>query len=91
MTQATQTSMTYPGHEYLNVPLEKIETPGCYVSKSNGTLYRIPAEALAGGPTAMIGIVSKDGTLMTKIAEDPWLPINTARRLCANADVQPNF
>jgi hypothetical protein len=91
MTQITPTPMTYPEREYLNVPLEKIETPGCYVSKNTGTLYRIPAEALAGGPNARIGILSKEGTMMTKIAADPWLPINTARRLCANADVQPNF
>ena len=91
MTPMTGASTTYQAHEYLNVPLDKVDTPGCYVSKHTGALYRISAEALAVEPSARIGIVSNEVTLMTKIAEDPWLPINKARGLCANADVHPNF
>jgi hypothetical protein len=76
---------------HVNVPFDEIHTPGCYVSKNTGNLYRIPAEALALGRSPLIEIVSKTGTLMTKIAEDPWVPITKARQLCADADVYPNF
>ncbi|HVP13083.1 MAG TPA: hypothetical protein VMV94_18050 [Phycisphaerae bacterium] len=91
MTPLGETSMTRPAHEYQSIPFDKLRAPGCYVSRNTGTLYRVPAEALAGGPNAAIRIVSKDGMLVTKIAEDPWVPINIARRLCAAADVYPNF
>ncbi|HVP13674.1 MAG TPA: hypothetical protein VMV94_21040 [Phycisphaerae bacterium] len=91
MTPTTETQTTHPFQAYMNVPFDEVQTPGCYISKNTGNLYRIPAEALALGRSPLIEIVSKTGTLMTKISEDPWVPINKARQLCADADLYPNF
>ena len=91
MTPQTETQQMHPSQNLVNVPFEEVQTPGCYVAKTTGNLYRIPAEALALGRSPLIEIVSKTGTLMTKIAEDPWVPINKARQLCADADLYPNF
>ena len=91
MTHATETTTTCQAQHLLNVPFGEVQTPGCYVAKNNGILYRIPAEALALGRSPVIEIVSKTGTLMTKISEDPWIPLTKARQLCADADVFPNF
>ena len=89
--QVTDTTATYQAQHLVNLPFGDVQTPGCYVAKNTGNLYRIPAEALALGRSPLIEIVSKTGTLMTKISEDPWVPINKARQLCADADVFPNF
>jgi hypothetical protein len=91
MTPTAETGTTITAREHLNVPFDEVQTPGCYVSRHTGNLYRIPAEALALGRSPLIEIVSKTGTLMTKITEDPWVPIGKARQLCADADVYPNF
>ncbi|HVP13390.1 MAG TPA: hypothetical protein VMV94_19615 [Phycisphaerae bacterium] len=91
MTPMTETPTTNPVQHYQNVPFGEVQTPGCYVSTTTGTLFRIPAEALALGRSPLIEIVSRTGTLMTKITDDPWVPINKARQLCADADVYPNF
>lgn len=81
----------YPKRFYSNVPFQEIRTPGCYVSQDQGDLYRIPPEALAEGQSPLVGIVSRTGTQMVKISDDPWLPISQARQLAADADVHPNF
>ena len=91
MTPATETPLTHPTQACLNVPFPEIHTPGCYVSKDEGNLYRVPAEALAPGRSPIIEIVSKTGTIVCKISEDPWIPISKARQLAANYDLFPNF
>lgn len=91
MTPATETPVMHPIQATLNVPFPEIQTPGCYVSKDEGNLYRIPPEALAPGRSPVIEIVSKTGTVVCKISEDPWIPISKARQLTANLDLHPNF
>jgi hypothetical protein len=65
--------------------------PGCYIANFTGHLFRIPDQAVAAGRSPLIEIVSKQGTLMTKVSDDPWIPISKARQLAADADLQPNF
>jgi hypothetical protein len=91
MTPANDTPMNQPAQENAEVPFEAVTTPGCYVSRSTGNLYRIPAEALAFGGSPLLHTAFQAGSTVTKIAEDPWVPINRARQLCADADVHPSF
>jgi hypothetical protein len=91
MTRVTNASMARSTIEHGHLPFAEIQASGCYVSLNTGDLYRISAEALASRGSPLIKIVSKTGSLMTKIADDPWVPINEARRLCADADLHPNF
>jgi hypothetical protein len=91
MTPATETSTAQSTREHGHLPFHAIDTPGCYVSRNTGDLYRIPAEALALRQSPVIEIVSRAGLRMTRIAEDPWIPLNKARQLCADADLYHNF
>ena len=68
-----------------------VHTPGCYVAKENGDLFRVPDEALTEGHSPQIEIVSTPPKVVTKIADDPWTPISKARQLAANADLFVSF
>ena len=68
-----------------------VHTPGCYVARVSGDLFRVPEQALAEGDSPHMKIVSEPPKVVTKIADDPWVPINKARRLAADADLFVSF
>lgn len=68
-----------------------VRTPGCYVARASGDLFRVPEQALAEGDSSHMKIVSEPPKVVTKIADDPWVPINKARRLAADADLFVSF
>jgi hypothetical protein len=74
-----------------NVPYDQVNWPGCYVCNDTGNLYRVPDDSLAAGRSPLIAIVSKTPMMMTRISDDPWLPISKARQLAADADLYINF
>jgi hypothetical protein len=73
------------------IPFSELHEPGAYVSNTTGNLFRIPEEALVAGRSPLIEIISISGTMVTKIDENPWIPISKARQLAANADLAINF
>lgn len=91
MTHATETPPTYAAANHMDVPFDEINTPGCYVCKTSGTLFRIPPTALSQGQSPVIEVVSDTGAMMAKISDDPWLPITRARQAAADLDLRPNF
>ncbi len=76
-------------HECL--PFSEVHAPGCYVENDTGDLLRVPEDALMTGKSPRIDIVSKQPRLVTKIADDPWVRISTARQLAADADLYSSF
>ncbi len=68
-----------------------LEHPGAYVCNETGCLFRVPADGLAPGRSPLIEIVGKKPTMLTKLCDDPWVPISKARQLAADADVWINF
>ncbi|HVP13673.1 MAG TPA: hypothetical protein VMV94_21035 [Phycisphaerae bacterium] len=91
MTPANDTSTIKPTEEHAKTPLDPAPTPGCYVCRDTGNLYRIPADAIVFGRSPLLETASRGGSQITKIADDPYIPINRARQLCADADVHPSF
>jgi len=73
------------------IPFTEINEAGAYISNSTGNLFRIPEDALVVGRSPLVEIVSNGGTMMTKVSDDPWLPISKARQLAADADLSINF
>lgn len=69
----------------------EINEPGCYVCNTTGFLYRIPQDGLVGGRSPVIEIVAKAPAMVTRISDDPWLPISKARQLAADIDLYLNF
>lgn len=68
-----------------------VHTPGCYVARQTGDLFRVPAEALGEGHSPNLEIVSTPPKVVTKIADDPWVPISKARQMAADADLYVSF
>jgi hypothetical protein len=91
MTPTTEAPVNNPMTHRERVPFDQVQTPGCYVQNNTGILYRIPEEALSTGRSPLIEMVCKADTTVTKISQDPWIPISKARQLTADADLYPNF
>ena len=97
MATATPTkTATQTGHPGGNtpeqiVPFEGICEPGTYVCNWSGHLLRVPQDAVTAGRSPLINIVGPDCLFVTKISDDPFVPVTKARLLACNCDVAVNF
>ena len=73
------------------ITLHEVTEPGAYYFHQTGWLYRIPADGLAMGHSPLMNICSYDECYVTKISDDPWIPVNKAREICSNWDYFVNF
>ena len=80
-------------HESLGIsgPFDRISQPGCFVVNRTGDLLRVPEEALVTGRSPTLDVVSKEPWLVTKISNDPYMPIGAARAKAADQDLFVNF
>ena len=82
---------TRPTRRNITVPFNEITEPGAYYCHNTGWLYRIPQDILALGHSPVMNVCSLDECFVTKISEDPWIPVNKAREVCCNWDFAVNF
>ena len=75
----------------VTVPFNEMSEPGSYYCHQTGWLYRIPEEGLALGHSPLMNICSNDQLFVTKITDDPYVPVGKAREICANWDFFVNF
>ncbi len=97
MTTATATkTVTQSGLGAANpveqvIPFASICEPGAYVCNWSGHLLRVPQDAVTAGRSPLIDIVGPDGLFVTKICNDPFVPVTKARLLACNCDMAVNF
>ena len=93
MSTATEERVegTHHPEEGVTGPFDRITYPGTFVVNRSGELLRIPEDALQPGRTPAIDIVSRDPWMVTRISNDPYLPLNKARALAADMDLTVNF
>jgi hypothetical protein len=82
---------TQPTRSLHTCNFDQIETPGTYVECRTGTLLRIPDDALAPGRSPRMEIVAHEVWTVTRLADDPYLPLTKARMLAADLDLPVNF
>lgn len=72
------------------IPFDAIRSPGSYICNWNGHLLRIPAGTVRpeGEP---INLVGPTPLFVTKISDDPGLPLSQARELATELRVKPSF
>ncbi len=70
---------------------DQIQTPGAYVFHNTGHLARVPDDALAPGRSPVVEIVAREPMLVTKISDNPYIPITKARLLASDCDLAVNF
>ena len=76
---------------YSETSFGNIEDPGSYVVHQTGSLMRIPEDALSAGRSPKMEIVGNDPLTVTKISDNPYLPLGKARLVAADLDLQVNF
>ena len=91
VTKKTETAAKVSEMYPISGPFERISQPGCFVYNRTGDLFRIPEDALVEGRSPTIDIVSKEPWMVTKIADDPYLPLGAARARAADMDLFVNF
>ncbi|OGC79447.1 MAG: hypothetical protein A2145_03270 [candidate division Zixibacteria bacterium RBG_16_40_9] len=69
----------------------QIPEPGAWVGCIDGSLYRVPEDAIHPGRSPLVSIVCCNGTPVTKISSDPYVQITTARMKTADLDLPVNF
>ena len=92
----TTTTQSKPDQDYCTgfgtiVPFENIQEPGCYVCNWSGHLLRIPEDAIAPGRSPVMNMVGRDPLYVTKIADNPYIPVTKARLVAADFDLPVNF
>jgi hypothetical protein len=73
------------------MPFDAINDPGAYVCNWSGHLVRVPGDAIAPGRSPLINMCGCDQLFVTKICDNPFVPVTKARLLASNCDVAVNF
>lgn len=75
----------------MQVPFEAINDPGCYICNWSGHLLRIPEDAVKPGRSPVLVLKGMETLYVTKLCNDPYVPVTKARMLAADCDVVVNF
>lgn len=73
------------------IPFESIQEPGCYVCNWSGHLLRVPQDGVAPGRSPLISISGTEQLFVTKISENPFIPVTKAKMVASNLDCNVNF
>ncbi len=73
------------------MPFESLDEPGTYFCNWSGHLIRVPEDGVQKGRSPVIEIVGKEPVLVTKLSDDPFLPLTKARMIAADLDHAVNF
>lgn len=94
MTNATQhknTNFEQTNSMGTQVKFECIEDPGCYICNWSGHLLRVPEDGVAAGRSPLVNIIGTEPLFVTKISDNPFIPLTKARMLACNCDINVNF
>ncbi len=72
------------------VPFDTVAAPGAYVCNWSGHLLRVPQRSLSAG-VLTVNIVGGEPLIVTKISDDPDVPIAQARGLAWSFGLSVGF
>lgn len=70
---------------------EYINEPGTYVCNWSGHMLRIPQDAIKPGRSPVLDMTATEPLYVTKLSNDPYVPVSKARAIAANWDIAVNF
>ena len=79
------------GRYGMKVPFEAINEPGCFICNWSGHLLRVPEDGVAAGRSPLINVIGPEPLYVTKISDNPFIPLTKARMLACNCDINVNF
>ena len=68
-----------------------LNEPGAYIINWSGQLLRLPEDALKAGHSPVFEILGTESTFVTKLSDNPYLPVSKARMVAADLDIHVNF
>jgi len=75
----------------VSIPFDTIREPGTYVCNWNGFLLRVPVGVPGPGQGRALNLVGSEPLLVTKISDDPQLPVVQARALAKALSLKISF
>ena len=91
MTTATISKQTPVTNLGATVPFDEICDAGAYVCNWSGHLLRVADPVQLNGRTAAINIVGNAPLTVTKISDNPMLPLSVAKQQAARLAVHATF
>lgn len=73
------------------VPFDVMDTPGAYVCNWSGHLLRVSQAAITAQRSLAMNIVGNQPLTVTKISDDPTVPLAEAKRLAAAFKLDVRF
>ncbi len=74
----------------VSIPFDSIRAPGSYVCNWNGYLLRVPSGSVSVRARP-INLVGSAPLFVTKISDDPDLPVTAARQVAAELNLKISF
>lgn len=90
-TSAAETRTARRSRSGVPRPLDTVTTPGAYICNWSGHLLRVPADSLAPGGPLAVNIIGGEPLTVTKISDDPTVPLARARGLAWLCGLSPRF
>jgi hypothetical protein len=90
-TTTTQQTKQQEGNWGTVIPFDQINEPGCYICHWSGHLLRVPPDGITPGRSPLVNMVGYDPLYVTKVSDNPFIPVTKARMLAANFDLAVNF
>ncbi len=88
VSENDSTTKKYPS----TLPFSGIRESGAFVCRWSGHLLRVPQTGVKGGSLPALEIIGPRRQLnVTRIDDDPFIPVQQARILAADLDVFVNF
>ena len=92
MTTGTQHTTPVESNDVgTTVPFESIQNCGCYICNWSGHLLRVPEDGVARGRSPLINIIGAEQLFVTKLSDNPFIPVTKARMIASNLDCSVNF
>ncbi len=73
------------------VPFSSISEPGCYICNWSGHLLRVPEDGVTPGRSPLINLVGSEPLFVTKISDNPFIPVTKAKMLACDFDLHVTF
>lgn len=73
------------------IPFDAINQAGAYVCNWSGHLMRIPERTVVPGETLRLNMIGQAPLTVTKISDDPSVPLTQARQLASTLGVAVGF
>ncbi len=89
--QREHTDSPHSRSGFVTCEFDAINEPGVYVENRTGVLMRIPEDALVPGRSPALEVLCHEPWVVTKISNDPYLPVTKARMIAADFDLRINF